>query len=91
MGTVGWKDVMAAGTELMNEVMALLAGEPLGGAGKKRTADEAGLSTPGPGGRGNACVEGGGSARGSAGPRISILTKESQSDSRDRANYRNGF
>ena len=44
IGTEGWKDVMAAGVELMNEVMALLVGAPAGGGGKKRTADEAGLS-----------------------------------------------
>ena len=44
MGTEGWKDVMAAGVELVNEVLALLAGPSTAAKGKKRTADEAGLS-----------------------------------------------
>jgi len=43
MGTEGWKDVMAAGAELMNEVMAFVMGVPTDSKGKKRTADEAGL------------------------------------------------
>ena len=49
MGTEGWKDVMAAGSELISEVMAFVVGAPTAGKdegqGKKRTADEAGLST----------------------------------------------
>ena len=35
---------MASNIALMNEVVALLAGAPTGGKGKKRTADEAELS-----------------------------------------------
>jgi len=44
MGTEGWKDVMAAGAGLVSEAMAVLAGVPNAGKGKKRTAGEAGLS-----------------------------------------------
>ena len=36
--------VVAAGAELVNEVLALLAGAPTGGKGKKLTAGEAELS-----------------------------------------------
>ena len=45
MGTEGWKDV-ASNNALVNEVLALVAGAPTAdsGKGKKRTADEAGLS-----------------------------------------------
>ena len=46
MRTEGWKDVVSAGAELVSEVLAVLAGALTGGKGngKKRTADEAGLS-----------------------------------------------
>jgi len=46
MGTEGWKDVVSAGGELVSEVMAFVMGAPTDGKGKgkKRTADEAGLS-----------------------------------------------
>mmetsp|Transcript_17516 Transcript_17516/g.41093 ORF Transcript_17516/g.41093 Transcript_17516/m.41093 type:complete len:122 (-) Transcript_17516:118-483(-) len=45
MGTEGWSHV-ASNIELVNEVLALVAGVATGGKakGKKRTADEAGLS-----------------------------------------------
>ena len=43
MQTEGWKDV-ASNNALMNEVVALLAGIPTDGKGKKRTADEAELT-----------------------------------------------
>ena len=67
MGTEGWKDVVSAGGELMNEVLALLAGVPAAGKGKKRTADEAGLSAQDAHlGRGSARVEDGAAARGAA-------------------------
>ena len=45
MGTEGWSHV-ASNNALLNQVLAVLAGAPTGGKGKgkKRTADEAGLS-----------------------------------------------
>ena len=45
MATEGFKEHVASNAPLLIEVMAFMAGAPTGNKGKKRTADEAGLTS----------------------------------------------